>query len=66
MKYFNNFRMHLLYTLLFAFILCPIAYGTYKYSTSLKQAIKHKKEIQRLTDQKLRLEIEILKKDNGN
>jgi hypothetical protein len=66
MKYFNNYGKHLLYTLLVAVILCPIAYGTYKYATHLKQDIEHKKEIQRLTNQKLRLEIDILKKANGN
>ncbi len=66
MKRFKTLKSYTLYTLLVAVILCPIAYGTYKYSTNLKQDIENKKEIQRLTNQKLRLEIEILKKANGN
>lgn len=66
MEYFNNYGKHLLYTLLAAVILWVIGYGTYSYATHLKQDIERKKEIQRLENQKLRLEIEILKKANGS
>lgn len=66
MEYFNNYGKHLLYTLLAAVILTVIGYGTYAYATNLKQDIELKKEIQRLENQKLRLEIEILKKANGS
>ena len=62
MECFNNYGKHLLYTLLAAVILSVIGYGTYTYATHLKQDIEMKKEIQRLENQKLRLEIEILKK----
>lgn len=66
MEYFNNYGKHLLYTLLAAVILSVVGYGTYSYATHLKQDIERKKEIQRLENQKLRLEIEILKKANGS
>lgn len=66
MEYFNNYGKYLLYTLLAAVILSVISYGTYSYAAHLKQDIERKKEIQRLENQKLRLEIEILKKANGS
>ncbi len=66
MEYFNNYGKHLLYTLLAAVILSVVGYGTYSYATRLNQDIERKKEIQRLENQKLRLEIEILKKANGS
>jgi CHASE3 domain sensor protein len=66
MEYFNNYGKHLLYILLAAVILSLIGYGTYTHATHLKQDIERKKEIQRLENQKLRLEIEILKKANGS
>lgn len=64
MEYFNNYVKHFLYTLLATVILSVIGYGTCTYATHLKQDIERKKEIQRLENQKLRLEIEILKKSN--
>ena len=66
MEYFENYGKNLLYTLLAAVILSVIGYGTYTYATNLKQDIERKKEIQRLENEKLRLEIEILKKDTGS
>lgn len=57
---------NVLYTLLSAVLFMVIGYGTYSYVTHLKEDIERKKEIQRLENEKLRLEIEILKKDNGS
>jgi hypothetical protein len=37
-------------------------FGVYKYATNLREGIERKKEIQRLENEKLRLEIQILKK----
>jgi len=37
-------------------------FGVYKYATNLREGIERKKEIQRLENKKLRLEIQILKK----
>jgi hypothetical protein len=62
----DNTAKNVLYILLAAVILSVIGYGTYTYATHLKQDIERKKEIQRLENQKLRLEIEILKKANGS
>jgi len=62
----GNTAKNVLYTLLAAVILLAIGYGTYSDATHLKQDIERKKEIQRLENQKLRLEIEILKKSNGS
>ena len=39
-------------------------FGVYSYATNLKEGIERKKEIQRLENEKLRLEIKILKKQS--
>ena len=62
----DNTEKNVLYTLLAAVLFMCIGWGAYSYATSLKEDIEHKKEIQRLENEKLRLEIEILKKANGS
>lgn len=57
---------NVLYTLLAAVLVLVIGYGTFSYAKHLKTDIERKKEIQRLENEKLRLEIEILKKANGS
>ena len=62
----DNTVKNVLHTFLTAVLLSVIGYGTYTYATHLKEDIERKKEIQRLENEKLRLEIEILKKANGS
>ena len=58
----TNMIKNVFYVLLSVVLLSVIGYETYIYSIS----IEHKKEMQELENEKLRLEIEILKKYNGN
>jgi len=62
----DNTAKNVLYTLLAAVLLSVIVYGTYTYAINLNKDIEYKKEIQRLENEKLKLEIEILKKANGS
>lgn len=39
-----------------------LLFGVFKYATNLKEGVELKKEIQQLENEKLRLEIKILKK----
>lgn len=67
MKYsIKEYGRHLLYTLLAAVVVGMVAFAMYTYANNLKEDIERKKEIQRLENEKLRLEIEILKKANGS
>jgi len=54
----DNLRYSLYAVLVTGFLF----FGIYSYATNLKEGIERKKEIQRLENEKLRLEIKILKK----
>lgn len=60
----DNTAKNVLYTLLAAVVVGMVGFAMYTYANNLKEGIERKKEIQRLENEKLRLEIEILKKAN--
>ena len=53
---------NLLYSLYAVLVAGFLFFGVYKYATNLKEGIERKKEIHQLENEKLRLEIQILKK----
>lgn len=54
---------NLRYSLYAVFASGFLFFGVYIYATNLKEGIERKKEIQRLENEKLRLEIKILKRE---